>query len=289
MSQQIDNPLFARFFHRFCGRDRGTGERDLRRELLGGAHGRVIEVGAGNGINFEHYPSSVSQLVAVEPEPYLRTQAEQAAQTAPVPTRVTKGTAAALELETSSADVLVVSGVLCSVSDQAAALAEFRRVLRPGGELRFYEHVRSRRAGFARWQRLVDGLWSRMMGGCHTDRDTLAAITDAGFAIERCRGFGFLPIRSATQWRRGSWVWLAPIKEAASASPGGGRGQHRLVYEQQRLRDLFLDTCFVAAGGAGPRLPLLPRPCVKRSAAWRLRVSAWMLNPCASRSRASTR
>lgn len=193
MSQEINNPLFARFFHRFCGRDRDTGERELRRELLAGARGRVIEVGAGNGINFEHYPPGVSELVAVEPEPYLRAQAEKAAQRAPVPTQVTKGTAAALELETGSADVLVVCGVLCSVSDQAAALAEFRRVLRPGGELRFYEHVGSRRAGFARWQRLVDGVWSRLMGGCHTDRNTLAAITDAGFTVERCRGFGFPP------------------------------------------------------------------------------------------------
>lgn len=191
MSQEIENPLFARFFHRFCGRDRGDEERELRRELLAGARGRVIEVGAGNGINFEHYPSSVSELVAVEPEPYLRAQAEKAARGAPVQTRVTTGTAASLELETDSADVLVVCGVLCSVPDQAAALAEFRRVLRPGGELRFYEHVRSRRAGFARWQRFVDGLWSRMMGGCHTDRETLEAIIDAGFAIDRCRGFGF--------------------------------------------------------------------------------------------------
>ncbi len=193
MGQEIDNPLFARFFHRFCGRDRGIGERELRRELLAGARGRVIEVGAGNGINFEHYPPSVSELVAIEPEPYLRARAEKAAQRAQVPTRVMKGTAAALGLETHSVDVLVVCGVLCSVPDQAAALAEFRRVLRVGGELRFYEHVRSRRSGFARWQRLVDGLWSRVMGGCHTDRNTLAAITDAGFAIERCRGFGFPP------------------------------------------------------------------------------------------------
>jgi ubiquinone/menaquinone biosynthesis C-methylase UbiE len=84
------------------------------------------------GINFEHYPQSVTELVAVEPEPYLRARAETAAQSAPVPTRVTKGTAAALELEAGSADVLVVSGVLCSVSDQAIALAEFHRVLRPG-------------------------------------------------------------------------------------------------------------------------------------------------------------
>ena len=110
MSQQIDNPLFARFFHRFCGRDRGSGEWKLRRELLAGACGRVIEVGAGNGINFEHYPASVSELVAVEPEPYLRAQARQAAQRASVPTWVTTGTAAELELESGSADVLVVCG-----------------------------------------------------------------------------------------------------------------------------------------------------------------------------------
>jgi SAM-dependent methyltransferase len=193
MSEEVKRPLFARFFHRFCGRDRGDGERELRRELLAGARGRAVEVGAANGINFEHYPSSVSELVAIEPEPYLRAQAEKAAQRAAVPTRVTAGTAASLGLETGSADVLVVSGVLCSVEDQAAALAEFRRVLRPGGELRFYEHVRSRRPAFARWQRIVDPLWSRMMGGCHTDRDTLAAITDAGFALERCRGFAFPP------------------------------------------------------------------------------------------------
>ena len=148
----------------------------------------MIEVGAGNGINFEHYPPSVTEIVAVEPESYLRAQAEKATQSAPVPTRVTKGTASMLAVETGSADVLVVCGVLCSVSDQTAALAEFHCVLRPGGELRFYEHVRSRRTGFARWQGLVDGLWSRMMGGCHTDRDTLSAITDTGFAL----GFGWI-------------------------------------------------------------------------------------------------
>jgi ubiquinone/menaquinone biosynthesis C-methylase UbiE len=79
------------------------------------------------------------------------------------------------------------------VPDQREALAEFRRVLRPGGELRFYEHVRSRRPGFARWQRRIDSTWSRVMGGCHTDRDTLAAIAGAGFRLERCRGFGFPP------------------------------------------------------------------------------------------------
>ncbi len=191
MGQELRNPLFARFFHRFCGRDRGQGERELRRELLAGASGRVVEVGAGNGINFEHYPVSVSELIAVEPEPYLRGRAEKAAGDAPVAVQVVSGVAASLELAPESVDVVVVCGVLCSVPDQGEALAEFRRVLRPGGELRFYEHVRSRRPGFARWQRWVDSAWSRMMGGCHTDRDTLAAIAGAGFRLERCRGFGF--------------------------------------------------------------------------------------------------
>ena len=193
MPQEVENPLFARFFHRFCGRDRGHGERELRRELLAGAGGRVVEVGPGNGINFQHYPASVAELIAVEPEPYLRHQAEKAAVDAPVPVRVVPGVAAALGLAAGSVDVVVVCGVLCSVPDQHEALAEFRRVLRTGGELRFYEHVRSRRPGFARWQRGVDLAWSRAMGGCHTDRDTVAAITDAGFRLERCRGFGFPP------------------------------------------------------------------------------------------------
>ena len=191
MGQGVENPVFARLFHRFCGRDRGRGEHELRRELVAGAAGTAVEVGAGNGINFEHYPASVAELIAIEPEPYLRRQAERAAAGAPVPVRVVGGVAAALGLAAGSVDVVVVSGVLCSVPDQGEALAEFRRVLRPGGELRFYEHVRSRRAGFARWQWSVDPIWSRLMGGCHTHRDTLAAITDAGFRLERCRGFGF--------------------------------------------------------------------------------------------------
>ena len=191
MSQAVENPFFARVFHRYFGRDRGRGEADLRRELLASLTGRVVEVGAGNGINFEHYPAGVAELIAIEPEPYLRGQAERAAAGAPVPVRVAPGTAASLDLASDSVDAVVVAGVLCSVPDQGDALAEFRRVLRPGGELRFYEHVRSRRFGFARWQRFARPLWARLMGGCQTDRDTLAAIEAAGFRVERCRGFGF--------------------------------------------------------------------------------------------------
>jgi ubiquinone/menaquinone biosynthesis C-methylase UbiE len=187
----VNNPVFARLFDRFAAKDKGRGEDALRRELVSGLSGRVVEVGPGNGINFEHYPPAVEELVAVEPEPYLRQRAEQTARSAGIAVRVLDGTAAALPLEAGSADALVVAGVLCSVPDQPAALAEFRRVLRPGGELRFYEHVRSRRPRFARYQDAVALLWPRLMGGCRPNRDTLAAIEGGGFRIERCRGFGF--------------------------------------------------------------------------------------------------
>src|SRR3954453_19117199 len=117
MSQAVENPFFARVFHRYLGRDRGRGEADLRRELLASLTGRVVEVGAGNGINFEHYPASVDELIAVEPEPYLRGQAERVAADARISVRVVPGTAADLDLAPGSADAVVVSGVLCSVPD----------------------------------------------------------------------------------------------------------------------------------------------------------------------------
>lgn len=188
---QVNHPLFARFFDRFAGKDRGRGEDELRRELLAGLSGRVVEVGPGNGINFEHYPASVEELIAVEPEPYLRGQAQAAAGSVGIDVRVVDGTADALPLEADSIDAVVVAGVLCSVPDQDAALREFQRVLRSGGELRFYEHVRSRRPGFARYQDAVALVWPRLMGGCEPNRETIAAIERSGFSIERCRGFGF--------------------------------------------------------------------------------------------------
>src|SRR5262249_36815372 len=153
-------------------RDRGRGEQDLRREMLAGATGRVVEVGPGNGINFPHYPSTVSEVIAVEPEPYLRSQAEKAAGDAPVPIRVVTGVADALELESGSIAAFVACGLLCSGPAQPAALADFRRVLRPGGELRFYDPARSQRPGFAQGQPRVAPLWTRLFGGCHADRDT---------------------------------------------------------------------------------------------------------------------
>jgi ubiquinone/menaquinone biosynthesis C-methylase UbiE len=190
---EVRHPVFARLFDRFAAKDKGRGEDALRRALLAGLSGRVVEVGAGNGINFEHYPAEVEELVAVEPEPYLRGQAERTARSLPLQAKVVDGTAADLPLDSGSVDAVAVAGVLCSVPDQDAALAEFRRVLRSGGELRFYEHVRSRRLSFGRYQDIVALVWPRLMGGCRPNLDTLATIEESGFRIDRCRGFGFPP------------------------------------------------------------------------------------------------
>jgi ubiquinone/menaquinone biosynthesis C-methylase UbiE len=164
-----------------------------RDEALAGLAGRVVEVGAGTGANFAHYPAAVTEVVAVEPEPYLREIAERAASAASVPVRVLDGVADRLPLDDASCDAGVASLVLCTVDDPAAALGELRRVIRPGGELRFFERVRAESPGFARFQRVVDVVWPHLGGGCHTSRDTPESIEAAEFEVERVRRFSFRP------------------------------------------------------------------------------------------------
>lgn len=184
----VRHPLFARLWAHVLSPNEPAEVRAHRDELLAGLSGRVVEVGAGTGANFARYPATVAEVVAVEPEPYLREQARAAAERAPVPVTVLDGVAEALPLDDGSCDAAVACLVLCSVADQAAALAELRRVLRPGGELRFYEHVRADTPRMARWQRFVDrAFWPRCAGGCHTARDTPSAIAAAGFEIESRR------------------------------------------------------------------------------------------------------
>jgi SAM-dependent methyltransferase len=117
------------------------GMAELRTELLAGLTGRVVEIGAGNGMNFAHYPPTVTEVLAVEPEPYLRRLAAQAATTAPIPVTIVAGRAEQLLLADHSADAVVLCLVLCSLPDRPAALTEARRVLRASGTLRFLEHT----------------------------------------------------------------------------------------------------------------------------------------------------
>jgi ubiquinone/menaquinone biosynthesis C-methylase UbiE len=190
----VKHPLFARAYARVAAYEDEHGGVENRQELLAGLSGRVVEVGAGVGSNFPHYPAAVTEVVAVEPESYLRGKATDAAAKAPVTVRVVDGVAERLPLEDESVDAGVASLVLCSVPDQAAALAELRRVIKPGGELRFYEHVISNRASRRRFQRFMDAtFWPRIAGGCHMTRDTRAAMEQAGFMVQRSRRFPFPP------------------------------------------------------------------------------------------------
>jgi len=189
------HPLFARCLARSAAIAERKGASVLRERLVEGLSGRVLEVGAGTGIQFRHYPTAVSEVVALEPEPTLRAMAQDAAADAPVRVSVRDGLAARIPFDDGAFDAGICAGLLCSVDDPAAALGELARVIRPGGELRFYEHVASPRGRAAALQRALDatGLWSRAMGGCHTARRTDTAIRAAGFAITRIERFSFRP------------------------------------------------------------------------------------------------
>jgi SAM-dependent methyltransferase len=190
----VKHPLFARGYAWLAKKEDQAGNFDNRKELLAGLSGRVVEVGSGIGSNFAHYPPAVTEVIAVEPEPYLRAKSEEAAADASVPVRVVEAVADALPLEDASVDAGVASLVLCSVPDQDAALRELHRAIKPGGELRFFEHVISNRRSRRGVQQFLDKtFYPRMSGGCHLTRDTRAAIDRAGFIVQRSRRFPFPP------------------------------------------------------------------------------------------------
>lgn len=194
MAEHASHPTFARIYARVAEVSERRGGAEHRRKLLTGLQGRVVEVGAGSGANFRHYPTSVDEVVAVEPESYLRECAERAASGAPVSVSVAHGGADRLPGEAESFDAGVVALVLCTVPDQQSALAELYRVIRPGGELRFYEHVLAHSRWEARFQRFSDAtFWPRLAGGCHLARDTTTAIERAGFRIETFERFRYSP------------------------------------------------------------------------------------------------
>ena len=194
MTDEVRNPFFARWYTRMVASEDGE-QVAHRQEALDGLSGRVFELGAGTGNNFAHYPSTVTALVAAEPEPYLRERAAEAAATAPVPVDVVDAVADDLPFEDGSFDAAVACLVLCTVPDQARALAEMKRIVKPGGELRFYEHVHADRQPLRAVLELFDRsrLWPTVSGGCHPTRQTLSAIETAGFEIERSRQFRYSP------------------------------------------------------------------------------------------------
>jgi ubiquinone/menaquinone biosynthesis C-methylase UbiE len=186
------HPVFAWFYSKLAGSAEKRGVSDLRDEVLQQAEGTVVEIGAGTGLNFAHYPPGVA-VVATEPDPHMLKRAAPAAASARVPVEVQRAPGDALPFDDESVDTVVGTFVLCTVPDPNAVLAEVRRVLKPGGRYLFVEHVRARDPKLARRQDRFDRLWGLFSGGCHPNRDSVAAIERSGLSLERAERFAFEP------------------------------------------------------------------------------------------------
>lgn len=155
-----------------------------RRQLLARAQGHTLEIGPGTGLNLPHYPATVSDLTLLTPDFPWPARLRRRLATVTLPHRLVVGTAESLPWPDASFDTVVATLVFCSIPDAAAAAAEVRRVLRPGGVLITLEHVRSARPGIAAWQRRCSPLWERLAGGCHLDRDAVALFAAAGLQVD---------------------------------------------------------------------------------------------------------
>ena len=183
-----------------------------RAELLQDLRGDVLEIGAGTGATLNHYPQAVTRLVLCEPDPHMQRKLRKRSKRPDV--EISEASIAALPLPTGAFDAVVSSLVLCSVPDQAAALAEIARVLKPGGRFVFLEHVAADgNPGRLKWQRRVEPVWKRLMGNCHLTRRTEAAIAAAGLRIERIQRESI----------RKAMPILRPSIRGVARKPGGDR------------------------------------------------------------------
>jgi ubiquinone/menaquinone biosynthesis C-methylase UbiE len=158
--------------------------RPFRERVIGAAEGRVLEVGIGSGLNLPLYGPSARSVIGLEPSPELLRMARARASAAAVPIELLEASAEAVPLDTGTIDTVVTTWTLCTIPDAPRALAEMRRVLKPGGALLFVEHGRAPEPGVARWQDRLDPLWRRFAGGCHLNRKMDDLIRGSGFRIE---------------------------------------------------------------------------------------------------------
>jgi ubiquinone/menaquinone biosynthesis C-methylase UbiE len=183
--------LWGRMFAAGYDTFQATMERnfmgELRDDILADARGRVVEIGAGTGVNLEHYPRSIDELVCTEPEEPMAKRLRRKAATSGLDVTVVHAAAEELPFEDDSFDTAVATLVLCTVTDAAASLRELARVLRPGGRLLFIEHVRAQEPGLARWQDRLHPLWVRFGHGCHCNRPTYETIEASPLSIETHR------------------------------------------------------------------------------------------------------
>jgi ubiquinone/menaquinone biosynthesis C-methylase UbiE len=176
-----DSQLFARFWS-FATRHEDKHTREVRAELVGGARGRVLEIGCGVGANFKYYGAEAAEIIATEPNSFMLTRAKEAATRSGRPIEVRAARAEDLPFDAASFDTVISTLNMCTIEDPRRALSEIRRVLKPGGTYRFFDHVQYDHAFGRFWQNLIDPLWSRMLGGgCHPNRDVSRMVREAGF------------------------------------------------------------------------------------------------------------
>ena len=177
--------LFAWGYDWFMSQAEKKGLRDARHDLLAEANGECLEIGAGTGLNLEHWPASVERLVLTEPDPHMTKRLREKVTAAGRPAEVVDAPGEQLPFPDNSFDTVALTLVLCTAPDPAAVLREVDRVLRPGGRLLFLEHVRADDPKLARWQDRLHGPWYLFGNGCHCNRDTVATIEASPLHLER--------------------------------------------------------------------------------------------------------
>ena len=180
------HPVFAAMYDRMTARSERAGLAQMRSNLLAGAAGRTLELGAGTGANAARYPEAVAELVVTEPDPHMarRLRERLAADPPGFAVEVAETVAEKLPFDDGSFDTVVSTLVLCTVGDPQRAVAEVARVLKPDGRLLLLEHVRDPDAGrLGGWQDRLRGPWGWLAGGCNPNRDTRATLAAAGFDV----------------------------------------------------------------------------------------------------------
>lgn len=160
-----------------------AGLREMRRDLLAGARGRVLELGSGTGLNLDLYPDSIENLTMTEPDPHMFKQLRKRVAESSRSVEVIEAPAERLPFDDDSFDTVALTLVLCTVPNPAAALREIKRVLGPDGRFLFLEHVRSPDPSLAKWQDRFEKPWRFLGDGCHCNRDTVSAIGASGFEL----------------------------------------------------------------------------------------------------------
>jgi ubiquinone/menaquinone biosynthesis C-methylase UbiE len=203
-------PAFAQMYDAAIVLAERRGLRDVRHDLVRRANGRVLELGAGTGLNLPHYPGTVSEVLLTEPDPHMAAKLRKRVAASDLDTTIVETPAENLPFEDSSVDTVVATLVLCTVNDPGRALSEIARVLRPGGTYLFAEHVRSSSAWAARWQDRLNRLWSWYAVGCQCNRDTLSVIERASFSL--------------THLRRDRLRWISPVVRPLVVGAASTRG-----------------------------------------------------------------